>query len=269
VKFPAVARVPDHAPDAVQLVAFVDDHVKADVAPGATDDGDAESVSVGAAPATAMVVDAVLDPPDPLHARLYAVLAVSAAVVKLPLVARVPVQPPDAVQLVALVDDHVSFDVPPEDTDAGAAVSVTAGGVVAGADVTVMVLGAVFEPPNPVHVSLNVDVAVNALVVALPESAFEPDQPPDAEQLVALVDDHVSFDVPPEETDVGDADSVTVGAGPTVTVREAVFEPPAPTHVNLNVVVADTALVAALPESAFEPDHPPDAVQLVALVDPQ
>ena len=195
-------------------------------------------------------------------------LAVSALVVNVPDVARVPVQPPEAVQLVALVDDHVSLDVPPDDTDVGDAVSVVVGGVV-DVDATVIVLGAVFEPPRPEHVSLYVVVAVRALVVALPESAFAPDHPPDPEQLVAFVDDHVSFDVPPAATDVGDAENVTVGAGPTVTVREAVFEPPAPVHVSLNVVVAVNALVVTLPDSVFEPDHPPDAVQLVALVDPQ
>lgn len=80
VKVPDVALVPDHAPDAVQPVALVDDHVNVDVAPDDTDDGDAESVSVGAVPATATVVDTVLAPPDPLHAKVYAVLEVSAFV---------------------------------------------------------------------------------------------------------------------------------------------------------------------------------------------
>jgi hypothetical protein len=70
VNVPDVARVPDHAPDAEQPVALVDDHVNVDVAPDDTDDGEADSVSVGAAPATATVVDAVLDPPAPVHPRV-------------------------------------------------------------------------------------------------------------------------------------------------------------------------------------------------------
>ena len=179
----------------------------------------------------------------------------------------VPVQPPDAVQLVALVDDHVSLAVPPDVTDVGDALNVTAGAVVDAATVTV--LGAVTEPPGPAQVSLYVVVAVNALVAALPDSDFDPDHPPDAVQLVALVDDHVSFEVLPDATDVGDADNVSVGADPTVTVSETTFEPPAPVHVSVNLVVAFNALVVALPDIAFDPDQPPEAVQLVALVDPQ
>jgi hypothetical protein len=263
VNVPDVALVPDHAPDAVQLVALVDDHVKFEVAPDDTEVGDADSVS--AAPATATVVAAVIDPPDPAHTSVYVVLAVNALVVELPDVALLPVQPPDAVQLVALVDDHVSLEVPPAATDVGDADSVAVGAVPTVPTVTVR--GAVFHPPAPVQVSLNVVLAVNAPVVELPEVALVPVQPPDAIQLVALVDDHVSLEVPPADTDAGAADSFTVGAGPTETASEADFEPAAPVHVSLNVVVAFNAPVAALPDNAFEPDHPPDAVQRVALVD--
>jgi hypothetical protein len=53
---------------------------------------------------------------------------------------------------------------------------------------------------------------VNPAVVDVPLSGFVPHHPPDAVQLVAFVDDHVSFDVPPEATDVGDAENVSVGA---------------------------------------------------------
>jgi hypothetical protein len=48
-------------------------------------------------------------------------------VVRLPLVAIVPLQPPDAVQEVALVDDHVKVDVAPLLTVLGLAESVTTG----------------------------------------------------------------------------------------------------------------------------------------------
>jgi len=47
-----------------------------------------------------------------------------------PLVAMVPLQPPEAVQEVALVDDHFKVVVPPWDTLAGVAVSETTGAVV-------------------------------------------------------------------------------------------------------------------------------------------
>ncbi len=55
------------------------------------------------------------------------VCTASAAVVKVPDVARVPLQPPDAVQPVAPVDDQVSVAVPWGATVAGLAEKVTVG----------------------------------------------------------------------------------------------------------------------------------------------
>ena len=76
-------------------------------------------------------------------------------------------------------------------------------------------------PPLPVQLSVNEVVALNAPVLALPETDFEPVQPPDAVHEVALADVHVNVLLAPLATDVGDADSVTVGAGGgVVTVTE-------------------------------------------------
>ncbi len=47
----------------------------------------------------------------------------------------------------------------------------------------------------------------------VPEVAFVPVQPPEAVQLVALVDDQVSVDDCPDVTEVGEAVRETVGAG--------------------------------------------------------
>ena len=61
---------------------------------------------------------------------------------------------------------------------------------------------------------------------------FVPLQLPEAVHEVALVEDHVKVELPPEDMDVGDADIVTVGGGvetvPTVTVigEEVVERPP-------------------------------------------
>ncbi len=52
----------------------------------------------------------------------------------------------------------------------------------------------------------------SAPVPWLPERAFDPLQLPDAEQLVAPVEDHVSVELPERTTLVGDAPSCTVGA---------------------------------------------------------
>lgn len=80
-------------------------------------------------------------------------------------------------------------------------------------------------------------VALNAPVLCEPDVAFEPLQPPDAVHDVAFDELHVSVLLPPLLTDVGDADSDTVGAGvepasPTATVTFAEREPPAPVQVN-------------------------------------
>ena len=55
--------------------------------------------------------------------------------------------------------------------------------------------------------------------------AFAPLQPPEALQLVASVEDQLSVDEAPKVTEVGKAESVTVGSGITlVTVTVALSE---------------------------------------------
>ena len=74
----------------------------------------------------------------------------SAPVDWLPLVAFAPLQPPDAVQLVASVELQVSVEAPPLTTEVGFAVSVTVG---AGGVVTETLVVWLALPPPPVHVS--------------------------------------------------------------------------------------------------------------------
>jgi hypothetical protein len=66
-----------------------------------------------------------------------------------PDVALLPVQLPDAVQLVALVELHVNVDAPPDAMLGGDAVSATVG---SGASVTVAVCDV--EPPVPEQLSV-------------------------------------------------------------------------------------------------------------------
>ncbi len=67
-----------------------------------------------------------------------------------PLVASVPVQPPEAVLEVALVEVHVSVELLPDTTLVGLAVSVTVGAGV----VTVTLADAEPLPPVPVQVKV-------------------------------------------------------------------------------------------------------------------
>ena len=76
-------------------------------------------------------------------------MAVNAPVDCDPLVASVPVQAPEAVQEVALVELHVSVELPPLATLVGLAVSVTVGAAV----LTVMVADWVAVPAEPEQAS--------------------------------------------------------------------------------------------------------------------
>ena len=96
-----------------------------------------------------------------------------------------------------------------------------------------------------------------------------PDHAPEAVHDVALVEVQVSVELPPLETLVGLALIDTVGAGVTVTVADCVAEPPPPTQVSVNLVVAVRAEVLAEPLVGSVPLQPPDALHEVALVDDQ
>ena len=84
---------------------------------------------------------------------------------------------------------------------------------VGGVPVTVTVVAALAVPVGPVQARLNVLVLVSRLIGSLPETALAPDQPPEAVQEVALVEDQTSVDDPPLVTDVGFAVSDTVDTG--------------------------------------------------------
>ena len=66
-----------------------------------------------------------------------------------------------------------------------------------------------------------------------PDVPFVPVQPPAAVQLVAFVELHVNVDELPDGMLLGDADSVTVGAGTTVTLAVCAAEPPVPLQVSV------------------------------------
>jgi len=153
---PLAAFAPVQPPEAVQAVAFVELHVRVDAAPLATEVGAAARVTVGTgagAVVTATVaVAGVLVPPGPVQVKVYVAAAVNAPVLRLPLVACAPVQLPEAVQAVALVELHVSVDAAPLATEVGAAARVTVGTGELALTVTVAV-SAALVPPAPAQVS--------------------------------------------------------------------------------------------------------------------
>jgi hypothetical protein len=146
-----------------------------------------------------------------------------------PLIASPPDHAPDAAQLVEFVLDQVSVVLPPAETPFGFAASVTVGDPA----VTLTVALCDALPPPPAHVNVNVELFVNVPVLCEPDVAFVPDQPPDAAQLVAFDELHVSVDADPDCTLVGDALIVTVGAAETATFAVCETEPPEPEHVSV------------------------------------
>lgn len=153
--------------------------------------------------------------------------------------ALLPVQPPEAVHVVALVTVQLSVVPPPLATVVGVALSVTDGNGGAAGGTTVTLTDCVAVPPAPEQVRANEEFAVSGPVEALPDIALLPLQLPDAEQLVASSEVHVSVAALPEFTVDGEADSDTEGPGGApggavtfaVTVWPAV--PPEPMQVNV------------------------------------
>jgi hypothetical protein len=136
--------------------------------------------------------------------------------------------------------------------------------------VTVTVADALAVPPSPVHARVKVPELVSAPLDSLPEVALLPVQAPEAVQEVASVDDQLSVDEPPLTTEVGFAVSDTMGTGSVaVTLADALALPPGPVQLIVQVLEVVNAPLDWLPEVALAPDHAPDAVQPVALVDDQ
>jgi hypothetical protein len=253
--------VPLQPPVAEQDVALVELHVSVEVPPLATEIGFAVRVTVGVPGTVTVAVATPLVPPAPVQVNKYEFVAVSAAVPCVPLVALVPLQPPEAAQEVAFVELHVSVEVAPLAMEVGFAVNVTVG---AGATLTVAV-SVLLEPPAPLQVN-EYDVAdASGPVLWLPLAALLPFQPPEAAHEVALVEFHVSVEAPPLSTEVGFAVNVTVGAGTTVTLAVAtLLVPPAPVQVNEYEpgIVRDPVL--CVPLVGLVPLQLPEAVHDVA-----
>ena len=125
---PLMAFVPLQPSDAEQLVAFVELHVSVEALPLATAVGLAARVTVGGGDTLTLTVTLrLLLPPVPEQVNVKLVLAVSGGVLSVPLVGRAPLQPPEAVQLVAFVELQVSVDALPLTTLVGLALSATVG----------------------------------------------------------------------------------------------------------------------------------------------
>jgi hypothetical protein len=128
-----------------------------------------------------------------------------------PLVLLVPVQPPEAVQDVALVELQVNVEDAPLASVVWLADSMAVG---TGLAVTVTVAAAAaLVPPEPMQVSEYVVSAVKAPVLWLPLVANAPVQPPEALHDVASVELQANIAASPLLTVIGDAVIDAVGTG--------------------------------------------------------
>jgi hypothetical protein len=120
----------------------------------------------------------------------------------------VPLQPPEAVQLVALADVHESVDEAPDATVVGFALSASVGAGGAACTVTMAVLIALC-PSAFVHVRVKDAFAFSGPTDWEPETAFAPAQPSEAVQVDAPLDVHVSVAFEPGVTVCGLAARLT------------------------------------------------------------
>jgi hypothetical protein len=227
LRVPLAARVALQPPVAVQAVAFVELHVNVETPPLGTTVG--YTIKVAAGTTLTRTDDGALLPPAPVQVSEYALGSVREPVLCVPLVGKMPLHPPDAVQEVALADPQVSVEAPPPATIVGLAASVT---VAAGMMATVAVT-ALLTPPAPEQTREYVAAAVRAAVLWLPLVGLLPLQAPEAVHEVALAELHVSIEALPLATAAGFAASETVAAGITVTAAvTTLLAPPAPVQLN-------------------------------------
>jgi len=124
---PPLSLVPLQAPEAEQAATLSLVHFSVDAPPDGTVLGSAVSITIGADPAIVTVAVCVAELPGPVHVSPNSVMLESAPVDQVPLVAKAPFHPPEAVQAVALVVVHCRLDTPPFSAVGGQALNVMEG----------------------------------------------------------------------------------------------------------------------------------------------
>ena len=148
-----------------------------------------------------------------------------------PFTGSLPDHAPEALQAVALVEDHVKVELPPLATVLGFALRLT---VAVGFGLTVTVVDWTALPPAPLQLNEYVELAERAPVDCEPLMGLLPDQAPDAVHEVAFVADHVRVELLPLITELGLALRLIVGAGDfTDTLADCAALPPAPVQVKV------------------------------------
>lgn len=161
--------------------------------------GVAVRLITGAGGTTVMVTDCVALPPGPVQVSEYSVLFEIAPVDQVPLVSTLPLQPPDAVQVVAFCVVHLSVVLSPLTKVVEPALIE----IVGACWITTTWASPEADPPGPLHVSAKVVLAMTLSITRVPVSACEPLHPPEASQLCAFVAFHCKVVALPTPTVVG------------------------------------------------------------------
>ncbi len=196
---PLSGSVPLQAPDPVHAVALIVVHVTLAVWPAVTELGVALMAMLGAVEATVTVVDWAAVPPGPMQVRINSVVPLSGAVVCEPLVGTRPLQPPEAVQLLAWSDCQLRMVVSPALSVVACAIRLTEGA----GSVTMTSADCEDAPPGPLQVSMKVVFAVSASIVTAPLTGFVPVHPPLASQESAPATLHLRVVPAPTATRLG------------------------------------------------------------------
>lgn len=148
---------------------------------------------------------------------------VSDGVLKTPCDARVPDHALDAVQSVALVEDHSIVVDSPALIVVGVALiesdGAGGGGALATETFAVACTLVLFAPEQ---VSTKLELAKRAALVSTPLAPLLPDQAPDATHCVVFALDHEIVMLPPYATAEALVEMLTVGGGGCVVVKEEV-----------------------------------------------
>jgi len=177
--------------------------------------------STGSSSVTATVTESLLPPPGPLQESVNVLPVVNGPVEAEPWVARGPLHPPDAEQLVALLDDQIKVVAEPLSTDAAEEERSTPG---AGSGwMTATWTDSWAVPLAPVQVSVKLMSAFRGPTIWFPETERSPVQLPPARQIAALLADQFRVTLSPASTVVRSAVKLMVGSGSGIGVGSGSF----------------------------------------------
>ena len=148
-------RAPDQSPLAEQLFALLLLQLSVTLSPASTLPAEVVKLSVGGSTGSGVTVTLTLslaEPPAPLQLNMKVVFVCRGPTLAVPLPARAPLQPPEAEQLDASVDDQLNTTLAPAVICDALVLRVTVGASGTGCPATVTATELLVTPPTPKQV---------------------------------------------------------------------------------------------------------------------